>query len=115
MKKKTPQSRRTPAPTRLVEAESMEVPKDEQVYMLDALQEEFEKRGFVPYTRSRFWQLEQCCQFPARVKLGAEKYGRIGWLRHEVDAWFKEKLQNRRENRWRPPSDRNEPELERKA
>ena len=87
--------RGTPAPKRLVEAESMEVPLDEQVYMLDALQEEFRKRGYVPYTRSRIWQLEQIGAFPARVRLGSEKYSRIGWLRVEVDAWFKEKLQNR--------------------
>ena len=113
MKKRRALSPGTPAPARLVEAKSMEVPLCEQVYMLDALQEEFRKRGYVPYTRSRIWQLEQAGAFPARVNLGAEKYGRIGWLRVEVDAWFKEKLQNRPGNRWVIPSERSEPELER--
>ena len=89
------------------------VPIEEQVYMLDALQEEFRKRGYVPYTRSRIWQLEQCAQFPARVKLGAEKYSRIGWLKIEIDGWFKERLANRPENRWHMPSERQEPKLER--
>jgi Prophage CP4-57 regulatory protein (AlpA) len=47
-------------------------PIEERVYTLVALQAEFSKRGCVPYTRSRIWQLEKLGQFPERVKLGQE-------------------------------------------
>jgi len=92
-------------PIKSVTSELQHVHEDERVYMLDALQEEFRKRGYEPYSRQRIWQLEQMGAFPARIRLGLEKYSRIGWLRREVNEWFRTRLKSRPENRWRMPSE----------
>lgn len=42
------------------------------------------------------WRLEHQGQFPRRVQLGGNS---IGWLSHEVDAWFDQKARERYDDR----------------
>lgn len=38
------------------------------------------------------WRMEKSGKFPRRLKLGGNS---VGWLDHEVEAWFKQKASER--------------------
>ncbi len=46
----------------------------------------------VPYSRQHIKRLEDDGKFPLRVTLGA---CRIGWVETEVDAWIKQRMDQR--------------------
>ena len=97
-------------------AATQSVPISEQVLDLPALQKYFSDRGFRPYSRTRLYQLERDGMFPVRVKLGSLRYSRTAWKLDEVTEWFREKMEaERAQNRWRIPSEREEPKLERRV
>ena len=46
----------------------------------------------VPYSMNHIRRLEECGQFPKRIRLGAN---RVGWLRSEVEQWLDDRLGGR--------------------
>ena len=51
-----------------------------------------ELQAIVPYTRQHILRLEKEGKFPGRVTVGAN---RVGWLLTEVEAWIKERVEER--------------------
>ena len=49
---------------------------------------EKERLRLTGYSRVQVWRLEREGKFPKRIQLGANS---VGWLKHEVDAWIREK------------------------
>jgi len=85
---------------------------EDMVYDFDGLNGFFVERGFRPYHRNRLYQLEVNGQFPHRVRLGLMPFSRVGWLRSEIHEWFRERMESRPENRWKPASQRTADVLE---
>ena len=52
-------------------------------------------KEIVLYSYAHIDRLEKAGQFPKRVRLSRYRTGRVGWLRSEVLAWLKSKLEKR--------------------
>ena len=46
----------------------------------------------VPYSPVQIWRLEKGGKFPRRIQLGPN---RIGWVEEEVEAWLRERIEDR--------------------
>lgn len=53
-------------------------------------------RKGIGYSREHLARLEKAGRFPRRVKIGAGKYGRIGWIEAELDDFLTAKAAARR-------------------
>jgi len=51
-------------------------------------------RHLIPYSASQIYRLEQQDRFPRRLRIGPN---RVAWLEGEVEAWLRERIDDRRE------------------
>ena len=49
----------------------------------------------IKYSRPHLQRLEDAHKFPRRMKIGSGKFGRIGWVEDEIDAWLEAKAATR--------------------
>lgn len=52
-------------------------------------------RELVLYSYAHIDRLEKAGQFPQRVRLSTHRTGRVGYVESEIQAWLKERLDQR--------------------
>ena len=56
-----------------------------------------ERRSLIPYSDMHVWRLEQAGEFPRRIRLGPNRFGRVGWSLQELQDWIAAKKNARGE------------------